>query len=66
MMPDVDQIIAFESGELEADGVLELFSGLIASGLAWSLQGTYGRTARDLIEAGYITPEGELTGKEIW
>lgn len=59
-MPDVDKIIAWESGELDEEGTLELFGGLIASGLAWSLQGTYGRTARDLIEGGYISETGEV------
>lgn len=59
-MPDVDKIIAFESGELDTDQTLELFAGLIASGMAWRLQGSYGRTAADLIEAGLITPEGEV------
>lgn len=58
--PDVDKIIAFEQGELDNDGVLELFAGLIASGLAWQLQGSYGRTARDLIEGGFISAEGEV------
>ena len=59
-MPDVDKIIAFENGELDKDGVLDLFAGLIASGLVWSLQGRYGRTAVDLIEGGWISPEGEV------
>lgn len=59
-MPDIDQIIAFENGELDDDGVVELFAGLIRSGLVWSLQGRYGRTANDLIVNGYISPEGEV------
>ena len=60
MMPDVTKLMAFEAGELDEDGVLELFSGLVKSGLAWSLQGMYGRAARDLIEGGYLSPEGEV------
>ena len=47
-------IIAFESGELDQDGVIELFQNLVNSGLAWSLQGSYGRTAKALIEAGLV------------
>ena len=51
----VDQIIAFESGELNEEQTVELFQGLVDSGLAWSLQGSYGRTAMALIESGMVT-----------
>jgi hypothetical protein len=52
-MDQVDKIIAFEQGDLDEEGVIELFQELIDSGLAWQLQGSYGRMARNLIEAGY-------------
>ena len=52
-MDDVNDIIAFEQGELDEQETVSLFQRLIDSGLAWSLQGMYGRTARSLIEAGY-------------
>lgn len=48
-------IIAYETGELELDGVVELFQHLVDTGLAWQLQGSYGRTAVALIEAGLVT-----------
>ena len=51
----VSAIIAFESGELDGDKVVELFQHLVDTGLAWQLQGHYGRTAVSLIEAGLIT-----------
>ena len=54
-MANVSQIIAFENGELDEEETITLFQGLVDSGLAWSLQGFYGRTARDLIEAGLVT-----------
>lgn len=57
-MDAVSQIIAFESGELEAPEVLELFADLIKSGQAWSLQGHYGRTAKSLIDNGFISADG--------
>lgn len=60
-MPNVDAIIAYEQGELTDSESLELFGQLIRSGLAWSLQGHYGRTAAALIDGGYLTAEGELT-----
>jgi hypothetical protein len=52
-MDQVDKIIAFEQGDLDEEGTIQLFQELIDSGLAWQLQGSYGRMARNLIEAGY-------------
>jgi hypothetical protein len=53
---DVGAIIDFENGELTEDEVVELFQVLIDTGVVWRLQGFYGRTATDLIEAGLCTP----------
>jgi hypothetical protein len=52
----VGQIMAYESGELEHVEVVELFQALIDSGLAYQLQGSYGRTASDLIRQGICEP----------
>jgi len=52
----VGNIIAFESGELDDDGIRGLFQHLVNTGLAWTLQGSYGRAAKQLIEAGEISP----------
>lgn len=49
----VSAIMAYESGELDDDGIVGLFQHLIDSGLAWSLQGSYGRMASALIEKGF-------------
>lgn len=54
MLDQVDKIIAFELGELNKEEVIELFQELVDSGLAWQLQGSYGRTAARLIEAGLV------------
>ncbi len=54
-MPDVDKIIAYENGELDDEGIVELFQSLVDSGLAWQLQGSYGRTAEYLISEGLVT-----------
>lgn len=51
----VDKIIAFENGDMDEDEVVEFFQELVDSGLAWQLQGSYGRTAAALIEAGLVT-----------
>lgn len=46
-------VMAFEGGELEEKQIIEGFQHLINSGLAWSLQGSYGRMAQELIDKGY-------------
>ncbi|MEU6572316.1 hypothetical protein [Streptomyces sp. NPDC046805] len=53
-------VMSYEADELEVDEILELFATLILSGLAWTLQGSYGRTAQALIDQGIITPDGEI------
>jgi hypothetical protein len=49
----VDFIIDFESGTLCNDAIIEGFQKLIDSGTVWQLQGSYGRTAQQLIDQGY-------------
>jgi hypothetical protein len=52
----LDDIIAYEQGDLNEEDTVRLFQYLVDTGLAWQLQGHYGRTAQALIDAGYITP----------
>lgn len=52
----VDQIIAYESGDLDDAGTVALFQDLVNSGMAWQLQGSYGRTAAAMLDAGIIQP----------
>ena len=47
-------IIEYENGNLSEEKALELFQELVNSGLAWELQGSYGRTAKNLIEADLV------------
>lgn len=52
----IDKIMYYEQGELDDDGVVELFQELIDSGMAWKLQGAYGRMATYLLEEGFCVP----------
>ncbi len=57
----VTTIIAFESGQLDSADTIVFFSELIKSGMAWQLQGSYGRASRNLILQGYLNNKGDIT-----
>jgi hypothetical protein len=52
----LDQVVKYESGQLDEPTTIALFQSLIESGLAWSLPGNYGRTASELITLGVCHP----------
>lgn len=52
MLELANTIFAYEAGELNDDETVELFQKLIDNGMAWTLQGSYGRMAMRLIEEG--------------
>jgi hypothetical protein len=56
----VDQIMQFESGMLNDTEIIELFSDMVKTDVAWSLQGHYGRAANALIEGGWLDKEGNI------
>lgn len=56
----VGRIIAYENGELEGTEVVAFFGELVRLGLAWTLQGHYGRTAAALIDAGLLDSDGNV------
>lgn len=47
-MPDIDQIMRWEDGQMDEDEELEFFQGLVKSGAIYQLQGMYGRRAHAL------------------
>lgn len=50
----VGQITLYEDGQLDEESVVALFQHLVDTGLAWSLQGSYGRMAEQLIRSGHV------------
>ena len=62
----VDYIMSYEDGSLDTEGTLQLFSYLIKTGQAWSLQGSiYGRPAKSLIDKGIISQKGVINRNKL-
>ena len=61
----VGNIMAFEDGELDKDGAIQLFIHLFNTGTINHLQGSYGRTGKSLLETGVIikTDNGYVAGE---
>jgi hypothetical protein len=57
----VEAIMAYEGDGVNQEEHLKLFSNLIGTGLAWTLQGSYGRSAMRLIDAGLIDKQGNIS-----
>lgn len=56
----VTDLMSYEDGEMSAAEAVDLFSRLIQTGMAWTLQGAYGRAAATLIEEGILSDSGEV------
>lgn len=54
------RIMAYEEGTLSDEETVQLFAYLVRYGLAWTLQGHYGRTAAAMIRDGKISETGEV------
>lgn len=54
----VGNMIAYERGEMTHEEQVAFFQSLIDTDLVWALQGSYGRTAKALIETGACKPKG--------
>lgn len=59
-MDTLSKIMQFESGEMSEGDIIIFFQELIDSGMAWTLQGSYGRLAKDLIVLGHCKARGGI------
>jgi hypothetical protein len=57
----MEQLIAYEEGQMTQDEEIALFQHLIDTGTCWHLEGHYHRVAATLIEAGLIKPPEQAT-----
>ena len=56
----IDQIMDYESGELNDKETIEMFSNMVKTGNVWSLQGHYGRTAEAFIFNEILDKQGNI------
>ena len=61
----INDIVAYESGEMQDEEIIDFFQRLIDSGMAWSLQGSYGRMAMNLVEDGVCTLPEQKEDKNV-
>lgn len=50
---------------LPYDKTLELFAHLVKTGLAWTMEGRIGRTAKHLIDIGHLDSQGYIHYEEL-
>jgi len=51
----INDVIKYEEGNMTDEEIISFFQYLVDSGIAWTLQGHYGRMAMHLIEEELIT-----------
>jgi hypothetical protein len=54
-----EQLMKYEYNQLTVEEIIQLFQHLVNTGLAWQLQGSYGRTAQSMIDSGIVSPASE-------
>jgi hypothetical protein len=60
MMGLYQRVVEYETEEHSLEWIVQFFADLVATGLAWQLQGRYGREAKAMIDEGIITVQGDV------
>lgn len=60
----VTQLIKYDNHELGEKEIITLFQHLVDTGMAWQLEGHYGRMADFLLRCGNIKSREEVENKE--
>lgn len=60
MMGLMNRVIEYQTEDHSLEWNLQFFADLIATGLAWRLEGHFGREAKAYIENGLISVQGEI------
>ena len=61
----LNYIMEYEGGNPSVEDVVNLFSHLVKSGQAWTLQGMYGRQAQRFIDVGILDRKGNINWKKV-
>ena len=60
MMGLMNRVIEYQTEDHSLEWNLQFFADLIATGLAWRLEGHFGREAKAYIENGLVSAQGEI------
>jgi hypothetical protein len=55
-----ERVLLYETDQMSEQEMIKLFQDLVDTGMAWKLQGHYGRTAMILLDAGVIAPPEDV------
>ena len=55
-----ERVLLYETDQMSEQEMISLFQDLVDTGMAWKLQGHYGRTATILLDAGVIAPPEDV------
>lgn len=53
-MPRVEDFMDWENGDMSEDNEIKFFQELLDTGMAWTLQGMYGRRTMELLNEGKL------------